>query len=736
MKKARVVRGLQFSFSFLLSLLFLIACNQNAESPDVSIEPEAFTIGFLRVEGGLSHVSVGTDTVWGVNASGEIWRRNGNAWQNIAGRLKQLDVGTGDNVWGVNANDEIWRRDGDRWLRVQGGLSYVSVGSDNAVWGVNANDEIYRRNGNGWQRLADPARLVQLDVGTNNNVWGVNRANQVYRWDGSRWISIGGGSFKHVSVGSDGSVWAVGLDDTIYKREGNTWNQNTNGGFKQLDVFRGDVVWGVNANDQIYRTTGSPQAAPKAPVIASTGPGAWSAVQNWPLVATHLANTTDGRIIGFSSYDNEYANERGNPDYTQAVLFDPQTGGFTDIDNPNHDMFCVGLAINPFSGRLTNAGGAVVGGGESREVSIFNGSGWTAGANMLDPHWYGTAVYMPDGSFVVSQGTGSRNRTEIYRNNATAWSPLPGVSFNTPGGYYPDLFVSPRGTLFNSGPGNMHEFTLAANGTTTARGARAGDGASRQESSAIMMENGRIIMTGGKAPGGATDKAVIIDISGATPAVTQIASMKYSRAYHTTALLPNGEVLVAGGNNNGQIFNDNGSRLVAEIYNPATNRWRDVAAMQIPRNYHSTGLLLQDGRVLMTGGGLCQERGGVGCPNEQHLDGEIYSPPYLFANGRAAARPSISAAPARIGYNQTFNVNITGARANNISMFSMIKLSSVTHTVNTDLRRDFLDFRNNGNGSYSLTSNASENIVVPGYYYLFAVNDQGVPSVASIIQIR
>jgi len=248
-----------------------------------------------------------------------------------------------------------------------------------------------------------------------------------------------------------------------------------------------------------------------------------------------------------------------------------------------------------------------------------------------------------------------------------------------------------------------------------------------------MIDEGKIMLNGGtpkQSNPGSLKTAVIIDINGSNPVVQKIASMNYTRTYQSTILIPNGEIMVLGGNGTGVEFNDDQSRLVPEIYNPATNTWRNVAAMSVPRNYHSTATLLQDGRILTAGGGLCR------C-SADHQDGQIYSPAYLFDDdGSLAARPTISSAPNNIGYNQSFNVSVTGAGANNITRFNMIKFSANTHAVNSDLRQDVVSFTNQGNGSYQLTSDGNKNVVTPGYYFLFAVNSNGVPSVAKIIQIK
>jgi YVTN family beta-propeller protein len=467
--------------------------------------------------------------------------------------------------------------------------------------------------------------------------------------------------------------------------------------------------------------------------------GDWSGVIAWtPHIPVSAAALPDGRVLTYAS--NQRTTFPGGVEFTYAATWNPATGQFVEFNHPSHDMFCGALVMLP-DGRV------LVNGGRNTTVrsSIFDWrvNTWTRTPDMNDPRWYNTSVALPNGRVWTVSGSGGSGTAERW-DQATGWTRLSGINWNlvlSDPGYiniwHPFLLIAPDGRLIHFGPTDtMHWVSPDGSGSMSNTGTFVPGAHYPKEGSWVMYDEGRILVAGGGAnttpissgddtTGTSTTLAYTVDVRTGTPVVTPRAPMTYARQFANAVVLPNGEVMVMGGNTSGIKFDDTGSILTPEIWNPGTGQWRAAADMSVPRNYHSLALLLPDGRVLSAGGGLSGN-------SADHRDGQLYTPPALWnSDGTLAARPVLGAAPSTIGVGTKFTVTGTAG----LQKFSLIKMSAITHSVNTDLRYLSLPFVEKSSGTYEITAHNSLNVMTPGYWMLFGLNAAGTHSVAKIILV-
>jgi PKD repeat protein len=463
----------------------------------------------------------------------------------------------------------------------------------------------------------------------------------------------------------------------------------------------------------------------------------WAPLKTLPIVPVSGANLPDGTVLLWSAENRfGFGADLGR---TYSVLFDPATGTATErlVSETSHDMFCPGTANLP-DGRIFVNGGLSAG-----TTSIYdpNTQIWTRAANMNIARAYQGTTPLQDGSVFTlggswAGGVGNKHG-EVWTPNA--WRLLPGVridpflSSDTTRNFGMDshlwLFAAGNGRVFHAGPGfNMHWVETAGNGRVTPAGRR-GDDQFSINGNAVMFDTGKLLKVGG-APGYegivANANSYVIEL-GAAVNVRKLPSMAYPRAFHNSVVLPNGQVVVIGGATVAVGFTDNNGVLAPEIFDPISETFTVMPSMAVARNYHSIALLLPDGRVLSAGGGLC----GNGC-GANHPDLQILSPPYLFnADGSLATRPVISSAPTQAVHGASMNVTTTGP----VSAFSLVRLTSTTHAVNNDQRRLSLSFSEVSPNNYAVQVPANPGWALPGMYMLFAMDDDGTPSVSRTVRI-
>lgn len=436
--------------------------------------------------------------------------------------------------------------------------------------------------------------------------------------------------------------------------------------------------------------------------------GQWTSVQTWPTRAVHTTLLPDGRVF-FVSYYTESL---------QPHIWDPASNTFSPTAASSYALFCAGHTLMA-DGRIFIAGGHIADYTGYPHVAIYNASSnsITLTPDMNEGRWYPTTTVLGNGDVLVVTGDVNANTNpdplpQVYHPATNSWRNLTTAQLAQP--LYPVMFVAPNGKVFNAGPNQQTRFLDTSGTGAWTLGPKLTVALSRTYGPGVMYEAGKILMVGGGDPPTAT--AEIIDLNAATPVWTRTGSMHFARRQHNAVVLPDGKVFISGGSSAAGFDTSTSPVAPTEMWDPATGQFTVMASIAEYRGYHSTAILLPDGRVLSAGG-------NVGGPNAQ-----IYSPPYLFKG----ARPTISSAPTSVGYGQT--VFIGTPNATGITKVSFIRLGSTTHTFDQSTRYMHLNFTQATNG-LNVTMPANGNITPPGYYMLFVLNSTGVPSVASIMKI-
>jgi galactose oxidase len=371
--------------------------------------------------------------------------------------------------------------------------------------------------------------------------------------------------------------------------------------------------------------------------------GQFSPAMTWPYKAVHAHLLPTGKVLWWPSFDNG-----DNP-----TLWDPSTNTNTALMHAGANIFCSGHAFLP-NGQLLVAGGHVSTWNGLPNAYIYNllDDSWTRLPDMNNGRWYPTNTTLPNGDVLVISGTIKSGVTntepQVWQSATASWRNLTTAHLALP--FYPFMFVAPNGKVFCAGPSATTRYLDVA-GTGAWSSVANSNYGTRNWGSAVMYDDGKVLIMGGSPCGFystncttyPTATAEIIDLNSPTPAWTYTGSMVTGgRKLHNATLLPDGKVLVTGGSRGTESANTvpTDPAYASELWDPATGTWTTMASLPKRRPYHSTALLLPDGRVLSAGG---EPSGGKSA--------EIYSPPYLFHG----SRPTITSAPTNVAYGQSFS---------------------------------------------------------------------------------
>ncbi len=448
------------------------------------------------------------------------------------------------------------------------------------------------------------------------------------------------------------------------------------------------------------------------------------------VLAVHAALLHTGDVLLFAGSGNNPANHR----FGTRVWRYPSPV-FDAPDTPV-DVFCCGHAFLP-DGRLLAAGGTArydpfEGLRDALAFDPATGT-WTRLADMAGGRWYPALLTLADGRVLAVSGLGADGALnevpEVY-GPQPGWTPLPPAR---PWPMYAHLTLLGDGRVFYSGAqyGGTNDVHPAVwdphtGASTPVPGLTAAH--QRNQATTVILppaQAQRVMVAGGgghrehhHGVGGVADVAVV-DLSAAAPHYRLAAPLHQARMHHNAVLLPDRTVLVAGGAE----VEESAAHAArhAEIYDPAADAWTIGAAARVPRLYHSVALLTPDAKVVTAGSN--PQRG------QEELRIEVYWPPYLFRGARPACTPDVRQA----GYGDT--VTATCPRADRLREVSLVRPGATTHSYDNEQRLVDVPFRAGGDGVVDLDLPAEPALAPPGWYLLFAVDVDGVPSQGSWLHL-
>ncbi|MFN9452401.1 MAG: galactose oxidase-like domain-containing protein [Rubrivivax sp.] len=451
--------------------------------------------------------------------------------------------------------------------------------------------------------------------------------------------------------------------------------------------------------------------------------------QPWPIIAVHLTLLPDGRVLTFGANTGGYQSG-----YRELDVWDPTVGGLTDghtmfINGTGTDLFCSSQLLMPSTGQVFISGGDVWQGGPSatssgnRETTYFTPSTNQAskGPQLWAKRWYGSTMTMPDGQLYMQGGSGGGNTFPEVRQHDGQFRLLTSANTNDLYFEYPRIFQGGGTRVFGiDTTGKMFHIDSAGTGSFASAGQLAAS--MNGFGTTVQYRPGRLLHTSGTS-------AEVLRIDdwpeGGTPTVTSIAPLDRVRVSSNATILADGRVVVTGGGRD--FFSAVDGALKPALWDPVSGEWAFGPDARRVRVYHSTALLLPDGRLLVAGSGAQPAP-----PNEQNA--EIYHPPYLFkADGSLAERPVITAAPTVLTPGQPFTLQVDKP----VSRLTLLKTGAASHGVNFDQRFTALPFvRDPASGTLTayLPSRAAE--LTPGFYMVYAFDMAGVPSTARILRMN
>ncbi len=339
--------------------------------------------------------------------------------------------------------------------------------------------------------------------------------------------------------------------------------------------------------------------------VAHASGGSWSATSPLSTARAFPAATLlpNGKVLVAGG-----ENSSSGTAFASAELYDPSSGSWSATGSSMSTARAFPTATLLPNGKVLVAGGfngSTCTAFASAELYDPSSDSWSATGSMSTARFYHTATLLPNGKVLVAGGSNCSNialtSAELYDPSSGSWSPT-SSSMSTARAHHTATLL-PNGKVLVAGGEDSSGNALASaelydpsSDTWAATGSMST--ARTLEHTATLLPNGKVLVAGGASISSSgfvviLASAELYDPSSGTWTTT--GSMNVARFRHTATLLPNGQVLVAGGQD---IFGTGFAS--AELYDPSSGSWAATGSMSTARVAH-TATLLPNGQVLVAG---------------------------------------------------------------------------------------------------------------------------------------
>jgi len=337
-----------------------------------------------------------------------------------------------------------------------------------------------------------------------------------------------------------------------------------------------------------------------ASIAAAQTPGTFAATGN--MTTARIGHTAtllaDGKVLIAGGSQGRL------PFLDSAELYDPVTGIFTPTGNMSSGRAGHTATLLP-DGRVL-----IVGGNSLTTAELYDPStgAFTATGDTNGNPYPTTATLLPDGRVLIGWGAAS---AQLYDPGTGAFTATGMMTVPPP---FDTATLLPDGRVFFAtyywGASELYDPRIGTFSPTSTTAA--------YESTATLLMNGKVLVTGGNDDPGPNDFAEVYDPS--TGIFTRVGEMTAPRANHSATLLPDGNALIIGGSSwtgwgTGTLYYSC-CLSSAELYDPVTGLFASTGSMAAGRAGH-TVTILSNGNVLIAGG-----YGDAGVP----ATAELYHP--------------------------------------------------------------------------------------------------------------